>query len=86
MERVISAFQFGGVVALAMAAAIVMTGCSTPEVRTIVVPAERIHVNRPQLPVETLPDTANAAEVFSAYEQSLMLCIGYAKQLEAANK
>lgn len=86
MERVIAAFKLGASIALAVAIALALAGCSTPEVRTIVVPAERIQVNRPQLPVETLPDTANAAEVFSAYEQSLMLCIGYAKQLEAANK
>ena len=74
---------------LILAALVVFTlmGCSSvPEVRTVVVPQERVHIQRPELPIERLTKDANAAQVFQAYEESLLICIGYAKQLEAANK
>lgn len=72
-----------------LAALVVFTlmGCAAgPEVRTVVVPQERTQVNRPELPIERLTKDATAADVYKAYEESLLLCIGYAKQLEAVNK
>lgn len=62
------------------------TGCaSSPPVQHLVVPPERAHIPRPELPVERLTQEADAAQVFQAYRESLLLCIGYAKQLEAAH-
>lgn len=69
----------------ALVLALSVSACATPTPPApLVVAADQLKVNRPQLAIETLPDTATTAEVFSAYEQSLMVCIGYAKQLEAA--
>lgn len=72
-------------VALLMVALLGACG-SKPVVKTVAVQLDGPPVQRPQLPVETLAENANASEVFRAYEASLLLCIGYAKQLEVANR
>lgn len=75
------------VTVVAILAALTLSGCaSAPEVRPIVVPQERTQIQRPELPIERLTQAATAAEVFQAYRESLLICIGYAKQLEATNK
>lgn len=78
---------------LAYLVIVALSGCAAaPEVRTIVVPQERIHISRPRLPIEDLSIPPGVTfdkqqvEVLNTYEESLLLCIGYAKQLEAANK
>ena len=69
---------------LAMFLAIVLVGCASPapQIRTVYVERPRTPIARPVLPVEVLPAEASAIEVFRAYEESLLLCVGYARQLE----
>lgn len=67
--------------------AVLMAGCTTtPTTQTLVVPQPKTHVNRPELPVARLLPDADAAQVFKAYEESLLVCIDYAKQLEILNR
>lgn len=71
-------------VVLAYLVVISLTGCATvPPPKVLVVPQERVQIQRPELPIQKLTETASAAQVFQAYQESLLLCIGYAKQLEA---
>lgn len=74
-------------VTIALALAALLSACaSTPQVKTVYVPQEPVYVPRPTLAIEHLDPSASAAQVFQAYESSLLTCIGYAKQLEAAQR
>jgi len=70
---------------LAFILGVVMVGCASPaqQIRTVYVERPLTPITRPVLPVEVLPADASAVEVFRAYEESLLVCVGYARQLEA---
>lgn len=73
-------------IALAILLAGTVFGCATPapEVRTVFIERPRADIKRPELPVLSMREDASAVDVFRAYEESLLLCVGYARQLEEA--
>lgn len=74
-------------VTIALALAALLSACaSTPQVKKVYVPQEPVYVPRPPLAVEHLDPSASAAQVFEAFERSLITCMKYAKQLETAQR